>query len=84
MAAVEFIKDLCTPALIIDLDKMTRNAEGMLERFHKLGVQLRPHMKTHKTLWDATLNNTNPRKYWLQDTFINTLITLDTCFEQFY
>ncbi len=59
MAAVEIIKDLCTPALIIDLDKVNRNAEGMLERFHKLGVQLRPHTKTHKTLWDSHLNNTN-------------------------
>ncbi len=53
MAAVEFIRDLCTPALIIDLDKVNRNAQGMLERFHKLGPQLRPHMKTHKTLWDS-------------------------------
>lgn len=50
MAAVEFIKDLCTPALVIDLDTVKRNAEGMQERFHSLGVQLRPHMKTHKTL----------------------------------
>jgi len=50
MASVEFIKDLCTPALVIDLDKVKRNAEGMRARFQKLGVQLRPHMKTHKTL----------------------------------
>ncbi|KAI2659099.1 D-threo-3-hydroxyaspartate dehydratase [Labeo rohita] len=34
MAAVEFIKDLCTPALVIDLDTVKRNAEGMQERFH--------------------------------------------------
>uniref|UniRef100_A0A8C1ZYL4 D-serine dehydratase n=1 Tax=Cyprinus carpio TaxID=7962 RepID=A0A8C1ZYL4_CYPCA len=62
MAAVEFIKDLCTPALIIDLDKMTRNAEGMLERFHKLGVQLRPHMKTHKTLECAEIMTGGSRR----------------------
>lgn len=47
--ATEFTKDLCTPVFIVDLDTVKRNARVMLERFEKLGVQLRPHMKTHKT-----------------------------------
>lgn len=47
--AAEFTKDLCTPVFVIDLDTVKRNARVMLEKFQKLGVQLRPHMKTHKT-----------------------------------
>lgn len=50
MATAEFTRDLCTPAFIVDLDIVKRNAQAMHERFQKLGVQLRPHMKTHKTL----------------------------------
>lgn len=50
MDTAEFTKDLCTPALIVDLDIVNRNAQAMLDRFQKFGVQLRPHMKTHKTL----------------------------------
>lgn len=41
---------LCTPALVVDLKKVKKNAHEMIERCQKLGVQLRPHMKTHKTL----------------------------------
>ncbi|XP_053539252.1 D-threo-3-hydroxyaspartate dehydratase [Ictalurus punctatus] len=46
----ESIKDLCTPAFVVDLDIVRRNSDAMQDRFRKLGVQLRPHMKTHKTL----------------------------------
>ncbi len=45
---------LCTPALVVDVDKVKRNAQRMIERCQKLGVQLRPHMKTHKTLYEYT------------------------------
>ncbi|MED6251378.1 hypothetical protein ATANTOWER_029732 [Ataeniobius toweri] len=46
----EPVSALFTPALVVDVDKVKRNAQRMRERCHKLGVQLRPHMKTHKTL----------------------------------
>ncbi|KAI5101802.1 hypothetical protein C0J45_9005, partial [Silurus meridionalis] len=48
--STEFMEDLCTPAFVVDLDIVKRNSEAMLERFAKLGVQVRPHMKTHKTI----------------------------------
>ena len=48
--AADFTNDLCTPVFIVDLDTVKRNARVMLERFQKLGVHLRPHMKTHKTV----------------------------------
>lgn len=41
---------LFTPALVVDLDKVKRNVHRMSEHYEKMGVQLRPHMKTHKTL----------------------------------
>lgn len=46
----EALSSLFTPALVVDLDKVKRNVQRMSERYEKMGVQLRPHMKTHKTL----------------------------------
>jgi D-serine deaminase-like pyridoxal phosphate-dependent protein len=39
-----------TPALLLDAEKMKRNAARMSERIASLGVQLRPHVKTHKSV----------------------------------
>ena len=41
--------DLDTPVAIIDLDIMERNILEMAEFARKIGVSLRPHVKTHKT-----------------------------------
>uniref|UniRef100_A0A8C5F4R7 D-serine dehydratase-like domain-containing protein n=1 Tax=Gadus morhua TaxID=8049 RepID=A0A8C5F4R7_GADMO len=41
---------LCTPAMVVDVDIVKRNAQRMVDRYQDLGVKLRPHMKTHKTL----------------------------------
>ncbi|XP_041698659.1 D-threo-3-hydroxyaspartate dehydratase isoform X1 [Coregonus clupeaformis] len=46
----DHITTLCTPVMVVDVDIVKRNAEKMRERWTKLGVTLRPHMKTHKTL----------------------------------
>lgn len=40
--------DLPTPALLLDLEVLERNLRNMAERCRKLGVSLRPHIKTHK------------------------------------
>ncbi len=37
-----------TPALLLDLDVLERNLSRMAERCSRLGVVLRPHIKTHK------------------------------------
>src|SRR5215210_8385969 len=42
------IEDLETPALIVDLDVVERNAVRMQARCDELGLALRPHIKTHK------------------------------------
>jgi D-serine deaminase-like pyridoxal phosphate-dependent protein len=43
------LKDLPTPALILDLGRVERNCEGMIRRAAELGVTLRPHLKTAKS-----------------------------------
>src|SRR5687767_15731785 len=40
--------DLDTPALYVDLDVLERNIRGMQEQCRGWGVELRPHVKTHK------------------------------------
>ena len=39
-----------TPAFLVDIDIAKKNASNMREKCQKLKVNLRPHMKTHKTL----------------------------------
>lgn len=42
------IGDLPTPCAVMDLDAVERNAERMATKADRLGVRLRPHVKTHK------------------------------------
>ena len=42
------VHDLDTPALVLDLDVLERNIQGMAARCDELGIALRPHTKTHK------------------------------------
>ncbi|XP_077862196.1 uncharacterized protein LOC144343563, partial [Saccoglossus kowalevskii] len=43
------VESLMTPALILDKERLKNNASTMLAKAQEYGVQLRPHMKTHKT-----------------------------------
>jgi len=52
------IHDLPTPALLLDLDVLERNLHRMSERAAALGVAMRPHIKTHKSLEVAALQRT--------------------------
>lgn len=42
--------DVETPALLLHLDVVERNLEHMAGRARRLGVRLRPHVKTHKCI----------------------------------
>ena len=42
------VNDIPTPAMLIDLDVLTANIIAMADKAKKLGVRLRPHIKTHK------------------------------------
>uniref|UniRef100_A0A8C3BBC9 D-serine dehydratase n=1 Tax=Cairina moschata TaxID=8855 RepID=A0A8C3BBC9_CAIMO len=53
---------LPTPALAIDRAVARRNAERMQERCRALGLRLRPHVKTHKTLEGGALATGGTRR----------------------
>ncbi len=42
------MENLKTPSLVLDAERMRRNAERMTARAKRLNVSLRPHVKTHK------------------------------------
>ena len=44
------LSELDTPTLILDRDILVRNIEAMARRAQELGVRLRPHMKTAKSV----------------------------------
>jgi D-serine deaminase-like pyridoxal phosphate-dependent protein len=52
---VTSLDDLPTPALVFDLDRLEANLVAMAERARRLGVDLRPHLKTHKCVEVARL-----------------------------
>lgn len=43
------LDDLDTPSLVVDLDRMEKNIKRMVAFTKKCGVELRPHVKTHKS-----------------------------------
>ena len=49
------IDDLPTPCALVDLDRLESNASRMATRAKRLGVQLRPHVKTHKCVEAARI-----------------------------
>jgi len=44
------VRDISTPAVVIDLDVMERNLAHMADYCATHGIKLRPHTKTHKTI----------------------------------
>jgi D-serine deaminase-like pyridoxal phosphate-dependent protein len=54
-AIVDDLRRLETPALILDVDRVRHNAAAMRTRCAALGVALRPHMKTSKSLHVAEI-----------------------------
>ena len=46
------LDQLCTPALIVDVDRLERNIAAMATRYAVAGISLRPHVKTSKC-WDV-------------------------------
>ncbi|MHA1768276.1 MAG: alanine racemase [Candidatus Thorarchaeota archaeon] len=44
----ETLEDLVTPVAIVDLDRLEANIARMAERAREFGVNIRPHVKTHK------------------------------------
>ncbi len=53
------IHNLRTPALIIDREKLKSNIEAMALKIKKFGVNLRPHIKTHRIIEVGMLQKEN-------------------------
>uniref|UniRef100_A0A3B4T817 Zgc:162816 n=1 Tax=Seriola dumerili TaxID=41447 RepID=A0A3B4T817_SERDU len=81
LASGEPLSALCTPALVVDVDKVKRNAQRMIERCQKLGVQLRPHMKTHKTLECADIMTGGSRRCIVVSTLAEACFYADHGFD---
>ncbi|MCJ2058025.1 DSD1 family PLP-dependent enzyme [Methylobacterium sp. J-048] len=54
------LDDLETPCLLLDSDRLTANVAGMRARLDRLGVSLRPHLKTAKSLDVARIAMASP------------------------
>lgn len=52
---METLDQIPTPSLVLDLDRLESNLDRMAQRADALGVDLRPHVKTHKCLEVARL-----------------------------
>lgn len=51
------LESIATPALLLEVGVLRTNIEGMATRARALGVDLRPHAKTHKSPAVATLQH---------------------------
>lgn len=54
------LTDVSTPCLVLDRDRMERNVGRLRARLDRLGVALRPHLKTAKSVDAARLVMTSP------------------------
>ncbi len=51
----EDLESLPTPSALVDLERVERNCRAMAATARRLGVRLRPHVKTHKCIEAARL-----------------------------
>ncbi|XP_057712487.1 D-serine dehydratase isoform X1 [Corythoichthys intestinalis] len=72
---------LCTPAMVVDVDKVKKNAQRMIEKCEKLGVKLRPHMKTHKTIECADIMTGGSRRCIVVSTLAEACFFADHGFD---
>eukprot|EP01112_Ceratiomyxa_fruticulosa_P015291 TRINITY_DN4472_c0_g1_i2.p1 TRINITY_DN4472_c0_g1~~TRINITY_DN4472_c0_g1_i2.p1 ORF type:complete len:433 (+),score=88.42 TRINITY_DN4472_c0_g1_i2:64-1299(+) len=62
MASAKTIQELPTPSFIVDINALKRNTQRMLDNAKELGVSVRPHMKTAKTVQGAEYMTANTPK----------------------
>lgn len=51
----ESILNLSTPCVVVDLDVCEQNIKSMAEKVNSVGIKHRPHIKTHKSVYFAKL-----------------------------
>ena len=50
MEMTKEISDLLSPVALVDIERLDRNINNMATKTKESGVQLRPHIKTHKCI----------------------------------
>lgn len=53
------LESIQTPALLLDIERVKRNAERIGKKVRDLGARLRPHVKTHKCIEVARIQTAN-------------------------
>ncbi|MHA1290143.1 MAG: alanine racemase, partial [Candidatus Thorarchaeota archaeon] len=48
--SAKYLSNLMTPVLLVDYERLENNIKRMAEKAKKNGVNLRPHIKTHKCI----------------------------------
>ena len=74
------IHNLPTPALLLDLDILQRNLDTMAGKARSLGVALRPHIKTHKCLEIARMQQERGARGITVSTLVEAKIFADANF----
>ncbi len=75
------IDDLPTPALLIDLERLEANIEAMAAKTDRLGVHLRPHIKTHKSIEIARMQQHSGARGLTVSTLYEARVFLDHGFD---
>eukprot|EP00913_Durusdinium_trenchii_P019094 g17944.t1 len=79
--AAEDVSELVTPCYIGYKSVIQRNSERMLQRAKQLGCQLRPHMKTHKTIQGGVLATDGTKRCITVSTLAEAEFYADAGFE---
>ncbi|KAL3854651.1 hypothetical protein ACJMK2_013911 [Sinanodonta woodiana] len=77
----ETIYDVPTPSFLVDLDIVKRNCSIMIEQCKQYGVELRPHMKTHKTIEGGILMTGGTKKKIVVSTLAEAEFYADNGFD---
>ncbi|MCF2136341.1 MAG: alanine racemase [Candidatus Thorarchaeota archaeon] len=76
-----YVEELLTPALIVNYDALLRNITRMARRAKEFGVDLRPHIKTHKCIEIADLQQKMGAKGFTVATVYEAQVFADAGFE---
>lgn len=68
------LKDLATPAFVINRHTFERNCQSMLEMATERNLSLRPHVKTHKTVQGAVIQATGSLDIQQMDSLVTGFV----------
>ena len=75
------VTELQSPCVILNHDKIKRNAERMISRAQEFGVQLRPHFKTTKCVEAALLQTAGTKRRMVVSTLPEAQLLFENGFD---